>query len=282
MNTFTAREGILENELGITEKKGIWFYEPSDFAKEHLFYPMWGAEYVCTAPYRVEREYMDAFMLFSILEGEMYYIYNGETFCAEAGQFVFLDCHRPNCYWAEAPIRKRWIHFNGNCAAAYHDLIYSRYGPCLAGRRTAAASLHQILSGLEKGLVDDHGMSLLIHEILADLASSPEQRKQLPVIQPAVTYITEHYYEDITVEQLAALCNVSAVYLTRLFRQELHRAPHEYLQQIRLNNAARMLTETRESVETVAELCGFSGSTHFIRMFRKRYSTTPLQFRKLF
>ncbi len=277
-----AREGILENELGISEKKGIWFYEPSEFAREHLFYPMWGGEYVCTAPYRVERDYMDAYMLFSILEGELYYEYEGETFCAKAGQFVFLDCHRPNCYWAEAPIRKQWMHFNGNSTAAYHDLVYSRYGACLDGRKTAVSSLRRILNALERGIVDDHGMSLMIHEILADLATSPEQRKQFHLIQPALNYIAEHYYEEVSVEYLASLCSVSAVYLTRLFRQELHRAPHEYLQQVRLNNAARLLTDTRESVELIAEKCGFSGSTHFIRMFKKRYNTTPLQFRKLF
>ncbi len=277
-----AREGVLENELGILEKKGIWFYEPSDFAREHLFYPMWGGEYVCAAPYRVERQYMDAFMLFSIVEGEMYYIYEGETFTAKAGQFVFLDCHRPNCYWAKAPIRKKWIHFNGNQAAAYHELIYSEFGACLSGRNKAAASLDQILSGLERGMTDDHQMSLLIHGILADLATSSEHRRQFSVIQPAIVYITEHYQEEINVEDLASLCSVSAVYLTRLFRQELHRAPHEYLQQVRLNNAARLLTDSRESVESIAEKCGFSGSTHFIRMFKKRYNATPLQFRKLF
>ncbi len=277
-----AREGVLENELGIIEKKGIWFYEPSDFALENLFYPMWGGEYVCTAPYRVEREYMDAYMLFSILEGEMYYTYENETFTAKAGQFVFLDCHRPNTYWAEEPIRKQWIHFNGNAAAAYHDLIYSEFGPCLSGRRKAASNLYQILVNLERGMAEDHEMSLLIHGILADLAAPPEGRKQFQVIQPAVAYINEHYYEEINVEDLAVLCNVSAVYLTRLFRQGLHRAPHEYLQQIRLNNAARLLTDTRDSVDSIAEQCGFSGSTHFIRMFKKRYKTTPLQFRKLF
>lgn len=277
-----AREGILENELGIVEKKGIWFYEPSDFSKNNLYYPMWGAEYVCTAPYKVEREYMDAFMLFSILEGEMYYRYENQDFCAKAGQFVFLDCHRPNCYWAEEPIRKQWIHFNGNNAAAYHNLIFSQYGPCLEHRSKAASALFEILKGLEKGLVDDHGMSLLIHTILSDLATDPTDKKQSHMIQPALNYIADHYYEEINVEKLASLCNVSAVYLTRLFQQELHRAPHEYLQQIRLNNAARLLTETRDSVESIAEACGFSGSTHFIRMFKKRYQTTPLQFRKLF
>ncbi|MDO4616210.1 MAG: AraC family transcriptional regulator [Lachnospiraceae bacterium] len=277
-----ARTGILENEQGITEKKGIWFYEPSDFAKEHLFYPMWGGEYVCTAPYKVEREYLDAFMLFSIIEGEMYYRYEGETFCAGSGQFVFLDCHRPNCYWAEAPMRKKWIHFNGRQAGAYHDLIYSEYGACLSGRSRASSALVQILNSLENGVVNDHRMSLLIHEILADLATSPEDSRQLQIIAPALDHISRNYKEEIRVEDLAALCNVSAVYLTRLFRQELHRAPHEYLQQIRLNHAARLLTDTGDSVESIAETCGFSGSTHFIRMFKKRYHTTPHQFRKLF
>ncbi len=276
------REGILENELGIAEKKGIWFYDPSDFAKENLFYPMWGGEYLCTSPYRVEREYMDAFMLFSITEGEMHYIYEGEHFCAKAGQFVFLDCHRPNCYWAEKPMRKRWLHFNGHTAAAYHQLIYSQYGACLDGRSRAASVLYQILNNLERGIVDDHMMSLQIHEILADLASAPESAEQFRLIQPAVRYITDHYYEEIIVEDLASLCNISTVYLTRIFRRELHRAPHEYLQQIRMNNAARLLTDTTDSIESIAEQCGFSGSTHFIRMFKKRYNTTPLQFRKLF
>ncbi|MDO4490693.1 MAG: AraC family transcriptional regulator [Lachnospiraceae bacterium] len=276
------REGVLENELGIAEKRGIWFYEPSEFALQHLYYPMWGAEYVCTAPYRVDRDYMDAFMFFSIIEGTMYYRYEGMEFCAGPGDFVFLDCHRPNCYWAEEPVRKKWIHFNGNSARGYHDLILSRYGPCLKARGKASSLLDQILQALERGVAQDHHMSLLIHSILADLADTSDEKKQLHLIQPAIDYICHHYQEEITVEQLSSLCNVSSVYLTRLFRQSLQKAPHEYLQQIRLSNAARLLTETRDSVESIAEQCGFSGSTHFIRMFRKRYQVTPLKFRKLF
>lgn len=276
------REGILENEAGIAEKKGIWFYEPSDFARQNLLYPMWGGEYVCTAPYRVERDYLDAYMLFSILDGEMYYIYEGQEFCAGAGQMVLLDCHRPNCYWAVEPIRKQWVHFNGPLAAAYHELIYSQFGPCLSGRTKAASAMYSLLNALERGATDDHQMSLLLMTIFSDLATTEKDQKLNTIIQPAITYIAGHYNEEISVETLASLCNVSTVYLTRLFRQELQRAPHEYLQQVRLNNACRLLTETRLPVETIAEECGFSGSTHFIRMFRKRYGHTPLQFRKLF
>lgn len=277
-----VREGILENEPGITEKKGIWFYEPSDFAKQNLLYPMWGGEYVCTYPYRVERDYLDAFMLFSILEGELHYIYEGQKFTAHEGQVVFLDCHRPNCYWAEKPLRKRWLHFNGANAAAYHDLIYSQYGPCLSNRTVASSAIYDILTDLELGITDDHRMSLLLYQILGDLATSRTAVRQNEMIQPAVSYIAGHYHEDLTVEKLAELCNVSAVYLTRLFQQELHRAPHEYLQKVRLNEACRLLSETEHSVESIAEQCGFSSSTHFIRMFRKRYGLTPKKFRNLF
>lgn len=50
-------------EPGVLWRDGVYFYAASNFAKQHLFYPMWGATYELDSPYRIRRDYMDAYMI---------------------------------------------------------------------------------------------------------------------------------------------------------------------------------------------------------------------------
>ena len=278
-----AREGIIEQENGILQQDGIWFHDPSEFAQNHLFYPKWGAEYVCTAPYEVQRTYLDAFILFYIMEGELFFHYHDSTFCAQAGQAVLLDCHSSNHYWATKRVRFQWLHFSGNASSAYATALFEHCGACFERHqsRTAAEQLSHILQALRAGNAEDHMLSCCLHSILASL-SAPEQAPRDPIVAHALMHIRKHFAEPLSVEDLARLTNVSAVHFTRLFRRETGRSPHEYLLLVRMNHARRLLTDTTDSIEVISELCGFASSPHFIRMFKKRNGFTPLQFRKLF
>jgi len=72
---------------------------------------------------------------------------------------------------------------------------------------------------------------------------------------------------------------ISSATLTRWFRKHLHSSPREYLESVRLFNAVRLL----ESGCTVTEACmrtGFSDCSHFIILFKKKFGTTPLQYKK--
>lgn len=72
---------------------------------------------------------------------------------------------------------------------------------------------------------------------------------------------------------------ISRSSLWRLFRQELQSTPAAYLQQLRLENARRLLL-SGGSVTDTALASGFSDCSHFIQLFKARYGLTPLQYQK--
>ena len=95
------QQGIIRSEPGIIEKEGIYFHTASAFAQQHLFYGLWGARYLCSAPYSVRRKHLNAFLMFYIHSGEMQFTYRDQTFTASADDIVLIDCNFPHHYYKE-------------------------------------------------------------------------------------------------------------------------------------------------------------------------------------
>ena len=72
---------------------------------------------------------------------------------------------------------------------------------------------------------------------------------------------------------------VSSATLTRWFRQHLHTSPREYLESVRLSNAAVLLANGH-SVTDACMRSGFSDCSHFIVLFKKKFGETPLKYKK--
>ncbi|MBQ4524039.1 MAG: helix-turn-helix transcriptional regulator [Lachnospiraceae bacterium] len=95
----------------------------------------------------------------------------------------------------------------------------------------------------------------------------------------AQQYIEVHYAEKITVNYLAELGNLSVSSFNRVFKKETKMTPMDYLMEIRLQQAKKLLRRKEVSVTEVAIRCGFSSSAHFSASFRKWYGLTPTEYR---
>ena len=120
----------IPNEQGIVKKRGIYFYSPSDFAKDHLFCVLWGGEYTCVPPYHIKRKGLELFLAFRILSGELYFEYQGKNFKAEEGDIVLLDCRKIHYYYVKTCVSFQFFHFTGNCSQEYLKLLYKKSGAC--------------------------------------------------------------------------------------------------------------------------------------------------------
>ena len=85
---------------------------------------------------------------------------------------------------------------------------------------------------------------------------------------------------DVKVEQLARQIGVSRSCLYKAFLHCSGKSVQQYLQDLRLEEACRLLTDTRRAVTDIAYSCGFPDSPSFCRIFRKAYGHTPLEFRR--
>ena len=79
---------------------------------------------------------------------------------------------------------------------------------------------------------------------------------------------------------LAALVNLSASRFRHLFKQETGTTPTQYLKEVRLRRAAKLLRNTFLTIKQIVKLVGLSSNAHFVHDFRKLFGITPTAYRR--
>ena len=95
-------------------------------------------------------------------------------------------------------------------------------------------------------------------------------------------WISAHVGEDLSVEVLADRAGVCPRHFSRLFKQVFNSTPADFVEQVRLGEARRLLLTPRNSIESVALAVGFNSTDAFRRAFERRLGVTPSSFRKRF
>ena len=95
-------------------------------------------------------------------------------------------------------------------------------------------------------------------------------------------YFEEHYNEDIRLETLADLVGMTPVAFSRFFHQRTGRTLSNYIIDIRIGTAARLLINSDQTVAEICYDCGFNTLSNFNRLFRKHKGCSPSIFRENF
>ncbi len=95
-----------------------------------------------------------------------------------------------------------------------------------------------------------------------------------------LSYIAHHYANPIKLSDISKACFCSVSHITQLFRAKHKLSVHQYITQLRLKEAARLLEQTDLSIQDIAYMVGFSDSNYFSSSFKKHYHLTPRQYRK--
>lgn len=122
----------------------------------------------------------------------------------------------------------------------------------------------------------------ILYNILSELGQSAEIKKNknnFMLIDRGLTYLSEHLDEDVSVEELAKMCNISAVYFRKLFKRHTGKTPTQYRIDLRLEKAKHYLKYGELSVRELAETLGYSDTAYFIKQFKEEFSVSPLSYR---
>jgi AraC-like DNA-binding protein len=103
-------------------------------------------------------------------------------------------------------------------------------------------------------------------------ATNPRVRTLLQILQ-------NEYDGELSIEALAARCGVGSRYLRREFRSVMGMGIGDYILELRLRKARKLLAEDRATVLDIAMESGFSSSQYFARVFKKAVGMTPRDFR---
>jgi AraC-like DNA-binding protein len=93
-------------------------------------------------------------------------------------------------------------------------------------------------------------------------------------------HINTHYKEEIRLEELANIIGMTPVALSRFFKLRTGKTVSDYIIDIRLGNATRLLVDTTNSITEICYDCGFNNLSNFNRIFKKRKECSPKEFRE--
>lgn len=96
-----------------------------------------------------------------------------------------------------------------------------------------------------------------------------------------IEYIHSNPEEKITIEHMAGIAHLSASHFARVFKKETGKAPMEYVSEVRLALAKKMLLAGGKSITEIALACGFGSPSYLSSCFQKEYKMTPSEYRSL-
>lgn len=106
------------------------------------------------------------------------------------------------------------------------------------------------------------------------LAKVGEERQPIDRVR---VYLEDYYNQEISLEQLAQIANLSSFHLNRSFSKAFGLPPHAYQIQVRILQAKRLLRKELP-IEEVAAETGFASQSHFGSHFKRLVCVTPRQY----
>jgi AraC-like DNA-binding protein len=119
---------------------------------------------------------------------------------------------------------------------------------------------------------------VLASSSFAHTERSTESRR----VQKVKQYINDHYADPLRLSDLADIVGMSPVAFSRFFRQRTGRTLSDYIVDIRLGYAARMLVDSTKNISEICYECGFNNLSNFNRTFKAKRNCTPRYFREMF
>lgn len=103
--------------------------------------------------------------------------------------------------------------------------------------------------------------------------------KNSELIKRAMIYISQHFNEPITLEDVSSFVHLHPSYFSSMFRQSTGSSFKEYLNMVRIEEGKRLLANTDFPIIDIAVAIGFEDQSYFSKVFKKHTGMTPKQFR---
>lgn len=222
--------------------------------------------------------------------GYFYFDHSSEPTVVEAGKMVL---YRPEEfqkyeYYGKDHAGIYWIHFTGNGIAE----TFYRYGldpegnVFVSGAKSFySQAFEQIILELQlqKEFYEESAALLLNHIIMM---AGRNQRDLLHdrcipqrEVEEAMLYFREHYHEAINIEGFVEERGYGVRSFYRNFKKYTGLTPLQYLLEVRLANARKLLETTDFQINEIARLAGYDNALYFSRLFHRHTGVSPKEYR---
>lgn len=242
--------------------------------------------------------YHDELELLPIYSGEFHCVVGENDYKATAGDIIFVNARVPHSTYVKEVCSQALIQFRETdfIDGEIHRIIkYSARFRDMGGEPVkiirSEALWRLVESILDESEERDVGYDFFIRAgifgILGRLyrmgiltnAEEMYLSKDVQKILCALSYINEHYHEDIKLEKVASLERLDRSYFCRVFKAATGATFTEYLNFVRVCKAETMLARTTDSIIEISEQVGFSSVSYFGRIFKRYRGCSPRTYR---
>ena len=229
----------------------------------------------------------DHYILHYIIDGKGVYFVNGHVYPLVQGDIFLIRPYMEISYQADyaEPYHYYWVGFQGtDCQelliqAGFSDTDWvihckqlektQHYMQSISAIRSWSHSQQYMLLGYLYQL-----FSVLIDD--SDRLNTYNQR----YYHDAVTFIKQNAsLPSLKVNDIANVIGIDRTHLYRIFQEHGKLSVKEFINKVRMDKAKLFLLNTDNSIELIADYCGFSSASHFIQTFKKVEKCTPAAFR---
>ena len=99
--------------------------------------------------------------------------------------------------------------------------------------------------------------------------------KESSNIAKAIVYIENHFYQNISLDEVSREVGMNTAYFSTLFKKQTGKKYIEYLTDLRMEKARKLLLNTDLKIGAVAEMVGYGSTKHFTRIYKEKFGVTP-------
>lgn len=250
-----------------------------------------GIGYEDNQPHVLRRDGFPIPQIFICKSGEGTLKINEKVFIIKSGTFFYLMPNTPHEYYGNTDKWEvKWISFSGNqIDTILTELKFdSTKVGILSNIEKMESSFKKIFVTLKSD--DDYGKlisSSILYKLLVELYTllyrkhDDDTSEGNSIMNNIKLYIDEHYNQNITLDELSELVNITPQYLCKMFKRHLQLRPFQYIAIKRIQHAKIMLSNNTMSINDIAHLVGFNDCSYFCAIFKKYEMISPSEFRGL-
>lgn len=132
----------------------------------------------------------------------------------------------------------------------------------------------------KRPITNKEGKIIGSYGITRHLQKQTKALSGVEAVKEPVDYIRQNYHLHFTVDELAEVAHLSVSALERRFKKYLGKTPKQLINEVRLENARKLLVETNIPIAQVGEDTGFTDHSYFSKQFRLFFGELPSEFRR--
>ncbi|MDR9766668.1 AraC family transcriptional regulator [Shewanella baltica] len=132
----------------------------------------------------------------------------------------------------------------------------------------------------KRPLRNEEGCIIGTYGVARNVQETVKSLSGIDILKKPIEFINNHYTQEIGIKELAEVSHLSISALERRFKKYLQKTPKQFIREVRLEKARKMLIESQAPISDIAQNCGFPSHSYFSQHFKSMFGELPAQYRQ--